>query len=218
MMRGSFLQSTQARVCLFKPLQADEVNVKGRIMTLVYPCVAEVFNRYYSKKVFNYLNAICPNKKMSCIGNYRRNLIFFHETSRYVSCWAWYSILEGSFMIFAMTSAKVDTTTVFWVHNILAFAFIDIFHGLHTPLRMALPQISAPRQIENLSRSTTLPLEPRRYYEVAKLPKVSPSPPPSSPIAVRMPKFWRIHGLNVWQVCSLISSISSLLFHKWPKN
>ena len=203
MIRGTFLQSTQARVCLFIPLQADEESIKGRISSLVYPCIAEIFNQYYSRKVFHYLNGICPNKRMSCIGNYRRNLIFFKDTSQYVSRWACYSILEGSVMIIAMTSDsyKVTSTMIFWIHNILAFAFIDIFHGVVIPLNMALPLTTVSGKGQSTYRTRTH-LEPRRYLEGFGLPPiVSPPPaPPPSPSAKRMSRNWQVTGLNVWQV------------------
>ena len=197
--RGTFLQSTQARVCLFKPILADEEGIKGRISSLVYPCVAEVFNRYFSRKVFHYLNGICPNKRMSCIGNYRRNLIFFRETSHYVSRWACYSILEGTVMIVAMTSDsdKLTSTMVFWIHNVLAFTFIDIFHGLIIPLNMALPLATVPKKGQKFRTTRHSSLEPRRYVEgCGSLPLMdSPPPPPPSPVARRN---WQTTGLSVW--------------------
>ena len=202
MIRGTFLQSTQARVCLFIPLQADEESIKGRISSLIYPCVAEIFNQYYSRKVFHYLNGICPNKRMSCIGNYRRNLIFFAETSRYVSRWACYSILEGSVMMFAMTSDshEVTSTMVFWIHNIMAFAFIDVFHGLVIPMNMALPLTTGKGQTAYRTRTH---LEPRRYLEGFGSPPAMvslPPAPPASPAARRMSRNWQVTELQVWQV------------------
>ena len=203
--RGTFLQSTQARVCLFKPILADEEGIKGRILSLVYPCVAEVFNQYGSRKVFHYLNGICPNKRMSCIGNYRRNLIFFRETSHYVSRWACYSILEGTVMIVAMTSDsdKLTSTMVFWIHNVLAFTFIDIFHGLIIPLNMALPLTTMSGKGQRYRTRTHSSLEPRRYLEGSGSPTIvfpPPPPPPSSAARTRMSRNWQVTGLNVWQV------------------
>ena len=214
--RGTFLQSTQARLCLFKPLEADEESIKGRIISIIYPCIAEFFNQYYSLVVFNYLNGICPKKRMSCIGNYRRNLIFFRETSHYVSRWACYSILEGTVIIVAMTSGshKVTSTMVFWIHNILAFTFIDIYHGLIIPLNMALPTTTVPKEGQKMSTITPLSLEPRRYLEGSRHPPsalVCPPPPPPSPAARRRPRSWQVTGLTVWQVFMENSSPKNIL-------
>ena len=177
--------------------------MKGRIISLVYPCLAEIFNQYFSNKVFHYLNGICPNKKMSCIGKYRRNLIFLEETSRYLSYWAGYAILDGSITMFAMTSKFASPNLLFWVHNILAFAFIDVFYGLYVPLHMTLP---SERVMEQGSRvelsSVPKSLEPRRNLEEGWTEEerpVEPSTPPTSPHAPPS-RFATLGGLTLWQV------------------
>ena len=204
MIRGTFLKSTQARVCLFNPLQADQESIKGRILSLIFPCIAEIFNWYFSGKVFHYLNGICPNKRMSCIGNYRRNLILFKDTSQNVSLWACYSILQGIVVIISITSNshKVTSSAVFWIHNMLAFTFIDIFHGIIIPLNMSLPFTTVPVKGQKFSTTRNLSLEPRRYLEGFRSQPAmdSPPPPPPSPAVGRMSMSWQVTGLNVWQV------------------
>ena len=171
-------------------------------MTLIYPCIDEIFNQYLSRKVSSYLNGICPKRRMSCIGNYRRNLIFFEETSRYVSWWALFFILQGTVIIIAMTldSHTLTSNMVFWIHNILAFAFIDIFHGIIIPLKMTIPPSTIPTPRQQTSRSTPLSLEPRRYMEGLRPPLVSRPAPNPSPAVERMPRSWQLTGLTVWQV------------------
>ena len=193
--------------------------MKGRIISLVYPCLAEIFNQYFSNKVFHYLNGICPNKKMSCIGKYRRNLIFLEETSRYLSFWAGYAILDGSITMVAMTSKLASPNLLFWVHNILAFAFIDVFYGLYVPLHMTLP---SEREMEQGPRVelSTVPrnLEPRRYLEVEggwmeEEGRVEPSTPPSSPLAGSS-KFATLGDLTMWQVSFFVTSTIGTIFNR----
>ena len=188
--------------------------MKGRIISLVYPCLAEIFNQYFSRKVLSYLNGICPTKKMSCIGKYRRNLIFLEETSRYLSYWAGYAILDGSITMVAMTSKLASPTLLFWIHNILAFAFIDVFYGLYVPLNMKLPSekvlYHGPRfQLITASKD----LEPRRYLEVGwreETGSVEPSTPPTSPLTLPS-KFTTVSGLTVWQVIKFENATSIII-------
>ena len=235
MFRGTFKQSTQAfispttnillflesscivvqaRICMLEQLHSNEESMKGRIISLVYPCLAEIFNQYFSRKVLSYLNGICPTKKMSCIGKYRRNLIFLEETSRYLSYWAGYAILDGSITMVAMTSKLASPTLLFWIHNILAFAFIDVFYGLYVPLNMKLPSekvlYHGPRfQLITASKG----LEPRRYLEVGwreETGSVEPSTPPTSPLTLPS-KFTTVSGLTVWQVIKFENATSTII-------
>ena len=48
---GSSCPICQARICLLEQLHSDEESMKGRIISLVYPCLAEIFNQYFSRKV-----------------------------------------------------------------------------------------------------------------------------------------------------------------------
>ena len=153
--------------------------------------------------MFHYLNGICPNKRMSCIGKYRRNLIFLEETSRYLSYWASYAILDGSITMVAMTSKSASPNLLFWVHNILAFAFIDVFYGLYVPLHMILPSEKVSEQGPRFELSTApKTLEPRRYLDVGgwrEGKRLEPSTPPTSPHAPPS-RFATLGGLTLWQV------------------
>ena len=209
MIQGTFLQSTMARVCLLEPLQTEEKNISRRIETLVYPFLAEASNQYFSWKARVYIHGVCPNKRMSCIGKYRRNLMSFAETSLYLSCWAGYSVLEGTVVIVAMVIGSPGSTSslVFWVHNFLAFAFIDVFHGIYIPLSMTLPSSLPTRKKQKLHPCAPGPLEPRRCWtsldSIAASPQPPPPcpPPPSSPLSLSIGRTLQVTGLTVWQVC-----------------
>ena len=66
-----------------------------------------------------------------------------------------------------VAKAHFTPVTMFWLHNLLYFAFIDLFHGLLLPLTI----ISIPFEIEKISPEeksfyvrTSLVLEPRRPF------------------------------------------------------
>jgi hypothetical protein len=115
--RGTFYESTQAQVCLFLPLDTDSLKgIKGRIASLVYPFLAQFYNLWYTRKVSLYLNGICPRKRMSSLGRYRRNLLTFEETSKCITYWSICSIVEGLIIIAGMSSA-ISPTMVFWLYH-----------------------------------------------------------------------------------------------------
>jgi hypothetical protein len=115
--KGTFAESTQARVCLFLPLDTDvQTGIKGRIATLVAPFLTQFFNIYLTRKVSIYLKGICPRKRMSNLGRYRRNLLTFEETSRCLTHWWICSIVEGLVIIAGMCSV-ISPTMVFWLYH-----------------------------------------------------------------------------------------------------
>ena len=73
--------STQGRICCL--LAEEEVEssdkdiVKRNIWTLVMCFVFFTYNRYFTRRVNNYLAGQCPNMRLSCIGNYARNVISY---------------------------------------------------------------------------------------------------------------------------------------------
>ena len=109
----------------------------------------------------------------------------------------------------AMTSKSASPTLLFWVHNILAFAFIDVFYGLYVPLHMILPSEKVSEQGPRFELSTAPKiLEPRRYLEVGGWREeerpVEPSTPPTSPLALPS-RFSKLDGLTLWQVMNVTS-------------
>ena len=58
--QGSLCPICQARICLLEQLHSDEESMKGRIISLVYPCLAEIFNQYFSRKVLVLVLVLSP--------------------------------------------------------------------------------------------------------------------------------------------------------------
>ena len=179
---GSFRESTQARICLQMPLDTDEASVlRGRITSLIFPCLAEIINRYFSTKVATFLRGLCPNNKMGCIGKFGRNLIDFGATSKYISCWALYACLDGLLVLLAMKSQTFTSQNFYNIYNAVSFVFIDIFHGLVIPLNMDLSW-TRKHTVQPFYMNCEQILVPRRYTE--GWPR-GPGKPPSSPVQVK---------------------------------
>ena len=182
---GTFTESTQARICLRRHLDIEEEEswLRGRIFSLIFPCLCEILNRYFSAKVGTFLRGLCPNKRMSCIGKFRRNLIDLVDNSFYITCWALYACLDGLLLLLAMTtnSPVFAPENFFFLYNLVTFLFIDIFHGVVIPLRMDLSwnKEHIPRTFYMHNQSS---LEPRRWTEGWRR---TPTNPPPSPFLVR---------------------------------
>ena len=59
-----------------------------------------VFMKYMAWRVKRFLTDHCPNKKMSCIGKYRRNMIDFQQTTYWLICWQVNILLDIPFQSF----------------------------------------------------------------------------------------------------------------------
>jgi hypothetical protein len=115
--RGTFHESTQAQVCLLLPRDTDGgERIKGRIATLIFPFLAQFFNVWHTRKVSLYLKGICPRKRMSSLGRYRRNLLTFEETTKCITYWSICAIVEGLIIIAGMSSA-ISPSMVFWLYH-----------------------------------------------------------------------------------------------------
>ena len=202
-LNGTFTESTQARICLQRALDTEEEGaLRGRILSLIFPCLCQILNRYFSAKVSTFLSGLCPNKRMSCIGKFRRNLIDLADTSMYITCWALYACLDNILLLMAITTSSpvFAPQSFFFLYNLVSFVFIDIFHGLVIPLRMDLSwnRKHIP-QAFYMNNQTSL--EPRRYTVGWK--RVPRNPPPSPLLAqrnlmgLRMPTLLMKRGMLV---------------------
>ena len=143
-MRGTFEDVTQGRICMLRPIEAVNYNDNSSAPSYLIPvfpaAIAAVYSQYFSYKVSKFISGICPNGRMAAIGKYRRNLIDFSGNSRYISLWAAYTCVA---MVLGTplprTFPHLSPTTLFWIHNGNTLLFIWFFHGLVLPLTMKLP-------------------------------------------------------------------------------
>ena len=128
------------------------------------------------------------NGKKGYDNHNRRNLIILDENSKFISYWTIFAFVDHGLLISPMIhkSSPLDPFTIFCIHNLLSFLFIDVFHGTVIPMKMILPwrldQQDVVKTGDTLQKENRGVLEPRRYVECRVLEKKYPSPPPSSPI------------------------------------
>jgi hypothetical protein len=207
--KGTFPESTYGKICLKIPLDMSDLSSPGRLTILAFSFLVEFWNQHLSHKVGRYKKGVCPKGNMASWGKYRRNLIGYKETSRYITFWVIVGLLSTAMIVTSVKTAMLSPTNVFWIHNLITFTFTDIFHGLVIPLKMTIPWKSAnqmtvtsnfyirkpavlePRRIitgfnprqNQLTRSTDLPSSPpHRFSYIPQLPLMSPHyPPPAMP-------------------------------------
>jgi hypothetical protein len=188
--------STYGKTCLKIPLDISDVNNTGRLHILAHVFIQEFFNQYWSHRVYRYKKGVCPTGKMASWGKYRRNLISFKETSRYLSCWTVFAITTTVIVVTSVYVNMFTTTNLFWLNNLLVFAFVDIFHGIVIPLRMKIPSKSTNQTALTSNFYVRKPdeLEPRRVFTGNQyrpgrfsynLSPPSPPPPTILPAMVR---------------------------------
>ena len=71
---------------------------------------------------------------------YRRNLLTFQQNSALLNCWAIFTMAVTCLITTATLGLQPTWFTpsyLFWVHKLLYFIFVDIFHSLAIPLIMA---------------------------------------------------------------------------------
>ena len=109
--RGQFpSQSPMGKVCLLTPLENREEDqpelVKTVSITVAFTFLSLVYGGYNTWKGKRFLNRMCPNKKMACIGRYKRNVIGYKETAFVFVICSFKGILDVSmFVILIPTTA-----------------------------------------------------------------------------------------------------------------
>ena len=137
-LRGSFEDSTQGRVCMLQPIENNEF-IKTLVFQSVIPAVAICYNCYFCYKVRRYISKICPNGCMRKIGYYRRNMINFKENSRYIFFWAMFASWAMLVRLLPTIMPAISAQTLFWVSNGSTLGFIWFLHGLVLPASMDTP-------------------------------------------------------------------------------
>ena len=180
-----FTGSTVGNICLQRPLKASANSIKGRLLTMAFASIGEGYNQYLSWKVRSYLRGVSPRARYFSLGRYRRNLLSFQQTSKYLSTMTLIAYFKCGLNIFQliMTSHGPSPEAMFWLNNGFAFLIFPILHGVILPIIMEVPPAhkEVVRRTQFYVRSPGLP-SPRKDFEVSEpTPLSSRSVPPTGP-------------------------------------
>ena len=121
LLRGDFPEATiPGKKCLLLPLASREEQAKARLMVVCGSALQIFFVWYHYRKVKILIHGLCPSKKMSCIGKYKRNVLDYQNTailSLISSLYLLLSIINGElFSIFEITPRfvfNIDSSNLF---------------------------------------------------------------------------------------------------------
>ena len=133
---------------------------------------------FLKAKTKQYLQGICPDGKMSSIGNFRRNFTTYDQTTKYIQITVYFFTFHRGivFSLFQTFSSHPDANRM--ISNVIDFLYINIFHGILLPLKMEMPPSTGKRVKRTFYVRRPQNLEPRREFCVngrSSLPKKSDS-------------------------------------------
>ena len=123
LLEGQFLvqNMNRERACLLgnTPEHSSKIQSKGK--AIVYALVAISFVRLVQFKIRGkrFISGLCPNGRMSCLGNFRRNVINLDQTFLWFLWWC----LAGTFCCFSLDygDGYFSVKTQFWIWNFSSF-------------------------------------------------------------------------------------------------
>ena len=139
--RGRYQKSLFVKICLLRPHKNDDFMYQK-----LGPMISGVFIpmfvcKYLNFKSLRFIRGICPNNRMSSIGNYRRNFLTLEDTCDfflYFSLWECCNSLLMNFtyinQIFLLSPSVVAA-----IQNLSNFIFYGFFYGFVLPIRMSIP-------------------------------------------------------------------------------
>ena len=141
---GNFAQqSTSWKVCLMIPL-AESKGLEGILkrngVALAAGLNYIMYVLYNTHKANKLLGRLCPQEKMSCIGQYRRNVINYRTTAKMSIFWSLMAVLDvvvvgfnSSYNISPKSVFYVDTAIWFILFELLPFFFTIYLSFIEIP-------------------------------------------------------------------------------------
>ena len=146
------------------PAEVEEEHWKERLVAFTFPSLAQFFFWYYGRKVKKYLKEVCPGNRMSFIGKYKRNLINFKETSRYVKSTFLYVMFDG-IVIMVFVNYEISPSNRAFIYHVTRLGFFHIYLHIILPSCIQIPtepvETTVPRITKFYVRKPAV-LEPRR--------------------------------------------------------
>ena len=165
MVKGEFPEALQkGKICLLvhNDVAADYPdNKKGQLIQTAFNIASLVIIFDLNRRTTTWVRVNCPNKTMSCIGKYRRNLINMQETLMY------FYFEKGVFLVELCTIEtssyfEMSAHSVFWLYNSIFFVQSVGRVGFHYTM-IGTAHSETPRErFDGFYVSKPKILEPRR--------------------------------------------------------
>ena len=182
----SFNNAFGTKVCLARSIADHDVLRKNVVPLFLIASLTWMIFIFLKAKTKQYLQGICPDGKMSSIGNFRRNFKTYDQTTKYIQITVYFFTFHRGivFSLFQTFSSHPDANRM--ISNVIDFLYINIFHGILLPLKMEVPPSTEKKVKRPFYVRKPQILEPRREFIVngiSTLPKKSDSPQLSSCLA-----------------------------------
>ena len=129
----------EGRICLLRGTFPDqEEKVEGvrerRLVAVSFYCLDLFVLVYFSSRVNKFLRGLCPNGRMSCIGNYKRNVLDFAQTFYLVLVGVVFSIFKiVTILVIEDNSFHLPKKTTFWIWNVVEMVCNEGFYFFTIP-------------------------------------------------------------------------------------
>ena len=171
--KGTFPQdSFRGKVCLMYPINdgptAQKPN-KREGTFLIWGFIAIIYVFYLASRCNRLIKAMCPGKKMSCIGRYKRNVLSYRETCALSIAWSFNSMLSPVItgllknLYFSPRAViMIDTFYYEFTYQVVTLIIVFILSKRDLPVHSKPPKISQfyvhtpPKLLE--PRRPTLPV------------------------------------------------------------
>ena len=105
-----------------------------RLVAVSFYCLDLFVLVYFSSRVNKFLRGLCPNGRMSCIGNYKRNVLDFVQTFYLVLVGVLFSIFKiVTILVIVDNSFHLPKKTTFWIWNLVEIVCNEGFYFFTIP-------------------------------------------------------------------------------------
>ena len=139
-LRGNFKKGIIAKICLRHPYENDDFMLQKGV-PLIFPAIIKFVCNYLTFKTMLFVRGICPNNRMSSIGNYVRNFLTFEDTCNFILYYWLWDCCDALLIYFTYIKPifPLSPAVVAAIHNISNFIFYGFFYCLVLPIIMIIP-------------------------------------------------------------------------------
>ena len=146
LLRGDYIlqDMNKARACLLGEMTKFSSKKQTTRKAVGTALVMLLFSRviYQKYQVSRYMRRLCPNGRMSCVGNFRRNLIDINMTFGWLLWWCFSSLICCISVDYGTNILSVQTQ--FYIWNTTEFVCYEGFH-IALPFLLCLPSQGVER-------------------------------------------------------------------------